>query len=976
MTFLENKQTFNFLLEESNIELNFINIKSNLEIYGTDLTPLAKEGKFDECFGREQELLELMEILVRKNKNNPVLIGEAGIGKTAIIELFSKKMINNLVPFVLQGRTIINLDLTRLIAGTKFRGDFELRFQQFFNEILQISNIIIFIDEIHLIITGGNSDGSNDLAQMLKPLLSRPGLQLIGATTPKEYQIIEKDFALNRRFQPLYIKEPSINDTINILYNLRPSLEAFHNIEIEPAAIKLAVELSSRYIFDRFLPDKAIDIIDRAAAKQVIKLTNLSEKSVINSIINGSLINISILRYEAARRGDIASEFIFQEIENAYRNFLLRWLESPLSIPLEPNTIISPISKIFFDKMKLSVLNKIDELLFLSSEKNYTKKVLKQTKNLSSIQNKKIFKNLITYNFDKLSNYRILLFLTINWLQIKNIKKLKENIFLIIKNKIFFNMYKYICFLKYYHKTNYILYKNINEFYNNDTESIEQITKNFSQLDEQKINIFNDYLFNLKPILHKGIIESLKYSSKINLSTSELNLIYNLLGYFSITNNSKTIDYNFNLLQKHQPLNLKTFQNKITENEIRDLISNMIGIPIQSLSAVEAKKLLNLELILHKRVIGQEEAIAAVAKAIRRSRLGIQMPDRPIASFLFCGPTGVGKTEITKALAEIMFGSEKEMIRFDMSEFMEKFTISRLIGSPPGYIGYDEGGQLTNAIRTKPYSIVLFDEVEKAHPAILNILLQILEDGRLTDSQKRLVKFDNSIIILTSNVGAEEIQYIIKKERTSIKNENVEINLTNNINLLTNNYEDNYSGVINFLKSPITENFLDDIKKQLKIEFEKSFNTLKEYQFLENKIIKKNSEFKIKNPEETKNLLKETVLSALNKLFLPEFLNRLDDIIIFLPLKIEELRKICDIMLNNLIARLKLKQIFLYIDENVKIKLTKDGYNPIFGARPLRRLVTKYIEDIISDNLLNNTVFKKSRQLKITLNDNNKIIII
>ena len=387
----------------------------------------------------------------------------------------------------------------------------------------------------------------------------------------------------------------------------------------------------------------------------------------------------------------------------------------------------------------------------------------------------------------------------------------------------------------------------------------------------------------------------------------------------------------------------------------------------------------NLETTLHKRVIGQEEGISAIAKAIRRSRLGIQNPNRPIASFMFCGPTGVGKTEVTKALAVSMFGAESDMIRLDMSEFMEKFTISRLIGSPPGYVGYDDGGQLTDAVRRKPYSVVLFDEVEKAHPDVLNILLQILEDGRLTDSQKRLIPFENTVIIMTSNAAADEIQQIIKSERA---NKGLD-NLNENNEVLTsiegvedsNVYDDDYAGAIKFLKSPITENFLVDIKDQLRVEFEKSFRNLKEYEALEKEIQNsKTNKPKTSEKESTSNL-KGAVLERLSTMFLPEFLNRLDDIIVFQPLKPEELRKICDIMVREVAKRVEPKQINLIVDEKVKAKLSREGYNPIFGARPLRRLVTKYVEDLISENLLKTPMTSKTRTIKIQLNEDDEIVV-
>ena len=956
-----------------------------LEIYGTDLTLLARQGQLEECFGRDQELLEMMEILVRRQKNNPVLVGDAGVGKTAIVELFASKIVNNLVPFVLEGRSLISLDLARIVAGSRYRGEFELRFQRVLDEVLAQPNIIIFIDEIHNIGGTGSAEGSLDAANILKPILSRSGFQCIGATTTKEYQRIEKDPALNRRFQPIKVKEPSIDETVNILYGLRPSLEAFHNVEILPGAIRLSAELSARYIYDRFLPDKAIDLLDRAAAKEVIKLTNVTEGSVISSLVNAGLNNIGTLRVEAFRRGDIASEFVFQEIENSYRNFLLRWIESPLTVPEESKPILSPISQALFDRMRISVLKRVDELLFSSSKPRYVTKVVKKVESLSPQKNQQIYNEVASdINEDispKLSIYRISLFLFGEWLEGDEFKFLVP----IFKEKYFsdlagicsnFGMYDYVCTFRSNLNKDPIRFSAEKDFCEGDVENYEQTFEVLSELEEKRIEVFKEYLSELKPILRRGIVESLKYSSEITISDSELATVYNLLGYFS-TETGREFLYSLDdpeLIRRARKLGDFTgLKKKITQKEIRELLASMTGIPIQSISNVESQKLINLEATLHKRVIGQDEAISAIAKAIRRSRLGIQNPNRPIASFMFCGPTGVGKTEVTKALAVSMFGAESDMIRFDMSEFMEKFTVSRLIGSPPGYVGYDDGGQLTDAVRRKPYSVVLFDEVEKAHPDILNVLLQILEDGRLTDSQKRLVPFENTIIIMTSNAAADEIQQIIKAERaskTTIETEEIKEETDNQLV----QYKDEYSGAIKFLESPITENFLTDIKEQLRVEFEKSFRNLKEYDFLEQQLSENKTKNKDPKSTPTSNL-KGAVLERLSTMFLPEFLNRLDDIIIFQPLKPEELRKICDIMVKEVGERVKPKQILLSVDEKVKVKLTREGYNPMFGARPLRRLVTKYIEDLISENILKNPSSKKVRTIKIQLNEDDQIVV-
>ena len=959
-----------------------------LEMYGTDLTVLAQKGQLEECFGREKELLEVMEILVRRQKNNPVLVGDAGVGKTAIVELFANRIVNNLVPFILEGRTIVSLDLARIVAGSRYRGEFELRFQRVLDEVLSQPNIIIFIDEIHNIGGAGSAEGSLDAANILKPVLSRSGFQCIGATTTKEYQRIEKDPALNRRFQPIQVKEPSIEQTVQILYGLRPSLEAFHNVVIEPGALRVAADLSSRYIYDRFLPDKAIDLIDRAAAKEVIKLTNVTEGSVISSIINASLNHLGILKVEAFRRGDIATEFVFQEIENAYRNCLLRWVESPLDIPLKPTGILSPLSQDLFNHMRMTVLKRVDELLFSSMKSRTVTKVLQKRKDLSDQKNEEIYEKLTTIINEgqnpKVSIYRISLFFFGEWLEADDLKFLTP----VFKEKYFYELanisdtFKISQYLRDFREKKQAdpFLDEIDDFIEEDIEEYQESYEIISELEELRIDVVKDFLRNFKPILRKGTIQSLKNSSELSLSENELATIYTLLGYFS-TETGKYFLSNLedpDLIRRARKLgNFNGLKKRITQDEIRELLASMTGIPIQSISAIESQKLINLEATLHKRVIGQEEAVSAIAKAIRRSRLGIQNPNRPIASFLFCGPTGVGKTEVTKALAISMFGSEADMIRFDMSEFMEKFTISRLIGSPPGYVGYDEGGQLTDAVRHKPYSVVLFDEVEKAHPDVLNILLQILEDGRLTDSQKRLVPFENTVIIMTSNAAAEEIQQILKAERLNQPDEVFEDSLSlSKINeeKSTRIYTDPYIGAIKFLESPIKENFLVDMKDQLKFEFEKSYRKLKNYEFFQNEI-QKESKTKIlaKSKEGPKNL-KSAVLERLSMMFLPEFLNRLDDIIIFQPLKPEELRKICDLMVKTVADRLMAKEILLLVENKVKVKLTREGYNPAFGARPLRRLITKYIEDLVSEYLLKTPLIKKNQALKIVLNEEDQII--
>ena len=999
-----------------------------LQVFGTDITELAAKGKLPQCFGRDNELLEMMEILVRRQKNNPVLVGDAGVGKTAIIELFATRIVSNLVPFVLSGRRVISIDLARMVAGARYRGEFELRLQKLLDEVIKQPDVIVFIDEIHNIGGAGSAEGSLDAANILKPVLSRSGFQCIGATTHKEYEKIEKDPALNRRFQPIRVNEPSVDVTIKILQNLRPSIEGFHNVQLTPGALKLAAELSSRYIYDRFLPDKAIDLIDRAAAKEVIKATDIGHNSLISAIVNSAVRKIANLRLEAFRRGDIASEFVFQEIENSYRSCLLRWLEQPTTIPdridqkisdinnfeikeksssvptknnerklnkVDENPILrSQISKTLFEKMQLSVLARVDELLFSSTEPRIKTKIVKKYDNLSSKQNKLIFSRFAYSFYDDIfpimpSIYRILV-LSMGYIYLLN-KASKYQKSHKIFNSSFFtkffrekNLHKYIWA---YSKKKLILGIET-DFLEEDFETHEKTFEALSEAEIARVKTFKDFSKTLKPILRKGIVESLRKSSEIDLDQDELETIYTMLGYFS-TDTGRTflsdLDAPDLIKLARKKGDFSSLKIQVGESEIRSLISDMTGIPMQSLSSEESAKLLNLESVLHERVIGQDEAVNAIAKAIRRSRLGIQNPNRPIASFFFCGPTGVGKTEVTKALAQHMFGSEDDMIRFDMSEFMEKFSISRLIGSPPGYVGYEEGGQLTDGVRKKPYSVVLFDEIEKAHPDILNILLQILEDGRLTDSQKRLVPFDNTVIIMTSNAAAEEIQQIIKLQRqnSDVSSENITEVKTKEVK--EEQDTDNYAGPIDFLRSPLQENYNSDMTGKITLNFGKSFKTYGAYRKdLSSKQSLNSSSSNLnlgKNPEsstapiqkENANELKSAVLERLTTLFLPEFLNRLDDIIIFQPLKPEELRKICDIMVNQVVNRVKRNDIELKVDESVKNKLTRDGYNPAFGARPLRRLIIKHIEDSISEVILTSTSESAKKNIHIFLNEDGEI---
>lgn len=625
-----------------------------LDKYGRDLNILAQEEKIDPVIGRNREIERVIQILSRRTKNNPILIGEPGVGKTAVTEGLAQRLINGNIPKVLASKRIISLNMASLVAGTKYRGDFEDRLKKIIDEIIENKNIILFIDEMHTLVGAGAAEGSMDAANILKPALSRGEIQVIGATTLKEYKkYIEKDSALERRFQTIMVNEPSAEDAISILKGIRNKYEEFHCAKITDEAIKAAVKISQRYITDRFLPDKAIDLMDEASAKVRLKTVNIPT-------------------------------------------------------------------------------------------------------NISQLEQK-----------------------------IQDLKKAKE--------------------------------KAID---NQDYELAATIR-------DQEIQI------------------------KEELSTAKV--------AWETQNNAQVA---------------------VTEEDIADVATLWTGIPVKRLVAKEADRLLHIEDIIHKRVVGQNEGVNAVAKAIRRARAGLKDPKRPIGSFLFLGPTGVGKTELARSLAEAIFGDESAMIRFDMSEYMEKHTVSRMLGAPPGYIGYDEGGLLTNAVRRKPYAVILLDEIEKAHPDIFNILLQVLDDGRLTDSQGRTVDFKNTVIIMTSNAGAFKLQP----------------QKTNTMGFTVN----------------------------------------------EDKQIKQNA--------------KKIVMDEVKRQFKPEFLNRIDEIIIFEPLTDKELTQIVTLLLNDVQKRLAEMDIELIIKDEVKSYLLKHGTDTIYGARPLKRAVQRYLQDPLAEQLLQKNI--------------------
>ena len=639
----------------------------SLDEFGRDLTLAAQELRLDPVVGREKEIERVIQILARRTKNNPVLLGEPGVGKTAVAEGLAIRIVNAEVPDILDGKKVIQLDMGLLVAGTKYRGEFEERLKKIMDEIRQAGNIILVIDEMHTLIGAGAAEGAIDAANILKPALSRGEIQVIGATTSDEYRkYIEKDPALERRFQPVMIDEPSIDESIEIIKGLKPKYEEHHKLIISDDAIVAAVKMSSKYINDRFLPDKAIDVIDEASSKVRLKASNLCPEA--------------------------------KELEK----------------------------------------------------------------------------------------------------QLKSLIKEKEDA---IRNQEF---------------------------------------ETASQLRDDEADL-----------------------------------------------RDRIRDVSAKWRDEHEA-NKPT----VTAENVAVVVAMMTGVPVTKLTEGESERLLKLEETLHKRVIGQNDAIVAISKAIRRARVGLKAPNRPIGSFIFCGPTGVGKTELAKALAEAMFGSEDNMIRVDMSEFMEKHSTAKLIGSPPGYVGYDDGGHLSELVRKKPYSVVLFDEIEKAHPDVFNIMLQILDDGRLTDSKGRHISFKNTVIIMTSNVGASMITNTSKLGFTTAEDES-------------------------------------------KSKYEK---------------------------------LKDTVSEEMKKAFRPEFLNRIDETIVFSHLSKEEIRQIVDLMLKDLFKRLAEKELNIEVSDEVKDHLAECGYSEAYGARPLRRLIQRKMEDSLAEEILSGK-YVKGDTIKVTLVD-------
>ena len=683
-----------------------------LKKYGQDLVEMAKANKLDPVIGRDTEIRNVIRILSRKRKNNPVLIGEAGVGKTAIAEGLAQRIVKGDVPENLKDRTVFSLDMGALVAGAKYRGEFEERLKSVLNEVKKSEGkIILFIDELHTIVGAGKTDGAMDAGNLLKPMLARGELHCIGATTLDEYrEYIEKDPALERRFQPVMVNEPTVEDTISILRGLKERYEVFHGVKIQDAALIAAATLSDRYITDRFLPDKAIDLVDEACAMVKTELDSMpAELDEMNHRITQLQIEEASLKKETdelSKQRLTALEKEMAELRDSFNSKKAQW----------------------------------------ENEKNAVNKVQSLRADVESTK-AEIEKATRTGDYAKAGE--------LQYGKLPNLQK---------------------------------------------------------QLEEEE-----------------KIADAKKESSLL--------------------------------------------RDRVTDEEIARIVARWTGIPVAKLVEGEREKLLRLPDVLHQRVIGQDEAVQKVADAILRSRAGIANPNRPIGSFLFLGPTGVGKTELAKALAQSLFDDEKNMVRIDMTEYMEKFSVSRLIGAPPGYVGYEEGGQLTEAVRRHPYSVVLFDEVEKAHPDVFNILLQVLDDGRITDSQGRTVDFKNTVIILTSNLGSDLILEDLEKSRAEGKNE----------------------------LSDEARNAIDQLLKRQ---------------------------------------------------FRPEFLNRLDDIVYYKSLTKQEIGSIVDLMLTDLRKRLADKQLNLVVTEAAKNSIIDGGYDPIYGARPLKRYIQSHVETMIAKEII------------------------
>ena len=1167
---------------------------TGLERFGIDLTSAARNDKLDPVIGREEQTKELIEVLCRRRKNNAVLLGEPGVGKTAVAEGLAQKIANGEVPLRLLYKRIISLDLTLMIAGTRYRGEFEARLRRVIDEAKANPNIILLIDEMHTLIGAGSAEGAMDAANILKPPLARGELQCIGATTQDEYKrYVEKDAALQRRFQPIHVPEPTVEQSVEILAGLRKSYELFHTVTYTNCALEAAAKFSDQFISDRFLPDKAIDLLDQSGARANLSYTSNSPEARHIELEREAIRYVLQLKDEALRLGLLKAIEPLDELEQAWRTQLFRLMvfiqyankrkeamanqknnSDKKDNNGSDNSVEKDKKKVLYDYdfgwehyhryWSTKKRNNLNELcLFLgfahksddffvkgggflegnikkgnffeeSNNKGFDVDLVKDDFSyfymryliggfdmdpryrrkyddtdlfgevfdpnvgedidddfddfdesfdpyydetledlllrgfyfyLDILMTIKEYELLGSYSvFDIKSEFRYIEGEVRKEIQEKLKKEERRRRVeaareMIYRDDQLEDLYDY--FNKYAGYTEPLVpkkypvpssvFKNLgieisstdayvlgpsdlyriddyedydgsfdyNDENQMDPEEISRIvverydflkdpklktdedipesipektSENTSQntiaddlaelikldeLESEQIKRLTQNLLKylsghqdtvkteqpseeeeLKPLLDRETLDLIRENGSVKVPKYIFERICIDLGNPPLISEMQSISKNDPIEVRRAILNKKTpGRPEVNKNSVAEIVATQTGIPIADLTKDESKKLQNLELTLHDRVIGQDAAVDAVASAVRRARVGIRNPNRPIASFMFCGPTGVGKTELTKTLAENMFGSEDAIIRLDMSEYMERHTVAQLLGAPPGYIGYTEGGQLTEKVRRKPYSVVLFDEIEKAHPDILDILLQLLDDGRLTDSQGRVVSFKNTIVILTSNLGAHIVQAHIMANREDFE----ESDIDGNKPIQTTNKPS-----IGFISKEglaermfLSESVIQDLELTENLDSTEVIDDdyvdddpydLGSYDSVDKEA--ENHDSKIKKSNESYNILKDKVFEELRSYFRPEFLNRLDEIIVFRQLNRSEVKLIGDLMLKDLASRLEYQGFKFEISDVAKEKLLDAGYDPIFGARPMRRAITKLIESGISEKLL------------------------